>query len=170
MKDEMIVGHFPRKFVCVMCLCQGGLIFCRATGSRLHSEDLLQGRSEVPCVLLFWGNEKITVKTWQSCTYHCKKEGLFWLNLVTSVSYLLCIIKYSGDPLPALHSKQWLKRTMITWFHFDPGCKHYHRTEATCTPTHCMDLLEHMIWLNPRNQLWVGLAYLKLLQLAAYIP
>jgi len=39
---------------------------------------------------------------------HCKKEGLFCLNLVTSVSYLFCIIKYGGNPLPTLHSKQWL--------------------------------------------------------------
>ena len=48
---------------------------------------------------------------------HCKnKEGLFWFKLVTSVSYLFCIIKYSGDPLPALHSKQWLdtySRTLL---------------------------------------------------------
>jgi len=29
---------------------------------------------------------------------HCKKEG-FWLNLVTSVSYLFCISKHSGDPM-----------------------------------------------------------------------
>jgi len=29
--------------------------------------------------------------------------------LVTSVSYLFCIIKYSGVPLPALRSKQWLE-------------------------------------------------------------
>ena len=37
-----------------------------------------------------------------------KKEGLFWLNLVTSVSYLFCIIKYSGDPLPDLHISKYL--------------------------------------------------------------
>jgi len=35
-----------------------------------------------------------------------KKEGFLRLNLVTSVSYLFCIIKYSGDPLSDLHSKQ----------------------------------------------------------------
>jgi len=34
---------------------------------------------------------------------HSNGEGF---NLVTSVSYLFCIIKYSGVPLPALHSKQ----------------------------------------------------------------
>ena len=37
-----------------------------------------------------------------------QKKGLFSLNLVTSVSYLFCIIKYSGNPLPALHSTQGL--------------------------------------------------------------
>jgi len=37
---------------------------------------------------------------------HCKEEGLFGLNLVTSGSHLFCIIKYSGVPLPALHFKQ----------------------------------------------------------------
>jgi len=42
--------------------------------------------------------------------YHCKK-GLFWLNLVTSVSYLFYIIKYSGDTLPALHSR--FSRTLV---------------------------------------------------------
>ena len=33
-----------------------------------------------------------------------KKKRLFRLNLVTSVSHLICIIKCSGVPLPALHS------------------------------------------------------------------
>jgi len=28
----------------------------------------------------------------------------FFLTVIHSVSYLICIIKYSGDPLPALHS------------------------------------------------------------------
>jgi len=40
----------------------------------------------------------------QHITTLCKKEKLFWLKLVTSVSYLLCTIKHSGVPLPALHS------------------------------------------------------------------
>ena len=49
---------------------------------------------------------EVHVPSSQTCT--ARKEGLFWLNLVTSVSYLFCIIKYSEDPLPASHSKQWL--------------------------------------------------------------
>ena len=37
-----------------------------------------------------------------TCTV--QKEEVVILNLATSVSYLFCIIKYSGDPLPALYS------------------------------------------------------------------
>jgi len=41
---------------------------------------------------------------------HCYtlQERRVVLILVTSVSYLFCIIKCSGDQLPALHSKQRL--------------------------------------------------------------
>ena len=37
--------------------------------------------------------------------YHCKK-GKVVLNLVTSVLLIVCIVKHSGVPLPALDSKQ----------------------------------------------------------------
>jgi len=53
------------------------------------------------------GNSSAT-GTCQGWDNHCKKRRvvLTQLILVTSVSFLFCIIKYSGDPLPALHSKQ----------------------------------------------------------------
>ena len=64
MKGETIVGHVPRKIssVCSMFLRRGRLIFCRVTGSRRYSGDLPQGGLEVPCVLLFRGNEKDAAK------------------------------------------------------------------------------------------------------------
>ena len=40
----------------------------------------------------------------------CKGEGF---DLVTPVSYLFCIIEYSGVPLPALHSRQWLENLLV---------------------------------------------------------
>jgi len=52
--------------------------------------------------------------------HYCKKERLFWLNLVITVSYIFCIIKFSGVPLPALHSNNSLNlavgiSSLIRW-------------------------------------------------------
>ena len=49
-----------------------------------------------------------------------KKKRLFWLNLVISVSYVFCIIKFSGVPLLALHSNNSLNlavgiSSLIRW-------------------------------------------------------
>jgi len=44
--------------------------------------------------------EKYEIKV----TKMCQKYS-FFLTVIHSVSYLFCIIKYSGDPLPALHSQ-----------------------------------------------------------------
>ena len=54
-KSERIVSHVPRKIsaVCTMFLRRGGSIICWVTGSRRYSEDLPQGRLEIPCVLTF---------------------------------------------------------------------------------------------------------------------
>jgi len=42
-------------------------------------------------------------------TGYTVKERLFDSNLVTSVSCLFCVIKYSGVPLPALYSNSdWI--------------------------------------------------------------
>ena len=35
---------------------------CHVTGSRRYSEDLIQGRLEIPCVLIFKGGATLTTK------------------------------------------------------------------------------------------------------------
>ena len=64
MKDGMVVGHIPRKIssICSLYLRRGGLIICRVTGSRRYSEDLIQGRLEIPCVLIFKGGATLMTK------------------------------------------------------------------------------------------------------------
>ena len=54
-KDEIIIGHLPRRIsrVCSLFLRRGGTIVCRVTGRRRYSRDLPQGGLEIPCSLLF---------------------------------------------------------------------------------------------------------------------
>ena len=58
------VGHVPRKIstICSVFIRRGGFIRCRVTGSRRYSQDLPQGGLEIPCLLLFNGTEKDTLK------------------------------------------------------------------------------------------------------------
>ena len=58
------VGHVPRKSstICSVFIRRGGSIRCRVTGSRRYSQDLPQGGLEIPCLLLFDGTEKDTLK------------------------------------------------------------------------------------------------------------
>ena len=55
------VGHVPRKIsrLCNMFIEQGGDITCVVTGSRRYSSDLAQGGLEIPCTLIFRGQEKL---------------------------------------------------------------------------------------------------------------
>ena len=64
MKDGTVVGHVPKKIssVCSLHLRRGRLIICCVTGSRRYSEDLIQGRLEIPCVLIFEGDATLTTK------------------------------------------------------------------------------------------------------------
>ena len=64
MKDDNIVGHVPRKIstVCSLFLRRGGLIVCRVTGRRRHSQDLPQGDVEILCMLVFQGDFKYVDK------------------------------------------------------------------------------------------------------------
>ena len=57
-RSGVILGHVPRKIssVCSMFLRRGGTISCRVTGGRRYSEDLPQGRLEVPCTLTLRGS------------------------------------------------------------------------------------------------------------------
>ena len=59
-KDDSVVGHLPKKIskICLLFLRRRGSIRCRVTGSRRSSADLMQGRMEIWCVLLFSGSTK----------------------------------------------------------------------------------------------------------------
>ena len=84
-------------------------------GSQLYFSFLSDKRPDCLCiyigplgVLLVWSFS--TYLCWLAMGFlvdgvHYKKRRVVWFNLVTSVSYFFCIIKYSGVPLPALHSK-----------------------------------------------------------------
>ena len=52
---EIIIGHLPRKLSkqCSLFLRRGGSIFCTVSKGRGYSHDLLQGRLEIFCTLLF---------------------------------------------------------------------------------------------------------------------
>ena len=60
LKADKIVGHVPRKIsaFCHLFLRRGGLMLCQITGHRQFSADLPQGGLEVPCSLIFMGDEK----------------------------------------------------------------------------------------------------------------
>ena len=60
-KSHRNVGHVPSKIssVCSLFLRHGGIIRCTVTGSRRHSDDLLQGGLEIPCTLTFEGSIKM---------------------------------------------------------------------------------------------------------------
>ena len=58
-KDRTIIGHLPRKIsrVCLLFLRRGGSIRCIVIERRRYSSDLPQGGLEIPCRLLFMGEQ-----------------------------------------------------------------------------------------------------------------
>ena len=60
MNGGTIVGHLPKNIsrVCSLFLRRGGSLTCRVTGRRRYSSDLHQGGLEIPCLLIFRGEEK----------------------------------------------------------------------------------------------------------------
>ena len=59
-KDELVVGHLPRKISCICSIFirRGGKIYCTAADSRRYSADLEQGGMEIPCTLTFKTTDK----------------------------------------------------------------------------------------------------------------
>ena len=59
LKDEVTVGHAPRKILSVFSLFlrHGGSIRCRVTASRRYSADLPQGGLEIPCIYKLEGDK-----------------------------------------------------------------------------------------------------------------
>lgn len=62
--DTTVIGHVPRKIssICSLFLRRDGSITCQVTDSRRFSDDLAQGGLEIPCVLRFEGDTKVTAK------------------------------------------------------------------------------------------------------------
>ena len=56
--------HLPKKIsrMCSMFIQEGGEILCTVIGNRRYSSDLVQGGLEIPCTLLFRGEEKYIQK------------------------------------------------------------------------------------------------------------
>ena len=67
LKDDMIIGHILKKIsrICSLFIVRSGTIVCTPIGGRRYSADLPQGGLEIPCKLLFFGeqNEVEKVKT-----------------------------------------------------------------------------------------------------------
>ena len=66
LKDGTIVGHLPRKIKILSVrwyLHRSGTILCRVFGSRRYSWNLIQGGLEIPCILTFEGDAKLTSKS-----------------------------------------------------------------------------------------------------------
>ena len=59
-----VIGHVPRRIssICSLFLRKEGSITCLVTGHRRFSADLVQGGLEIPCVLRFQGDTKVTAK------------------------------------------------------------------------------------------------------------
>jgi len=59
-KDDVIIGHFPRVLsrLCSLFIARGGTITCIINGARRYSADLAQGELEVPCKLKFLSTSK----------------------------------------------------------------------------------------------------------------
>ena len=65
-QNGIIVDRIPQNIsavtACFLSSCYGS-IHCEVTGSRCYSKDLPQGGLEIPCILVFEGDEKAFVKT-----------------------------------------------------------------------------------------------------------
>ena len=63
-KDNTIVGHVARKLsaICSLFLRARGSIGCIVRGSKRYSYDLPQGGLEIPCTLIFSGEQSKIVK------------------------------------------------------------------------------------------------------------
>ena len=59
-----VLGHVPRiiSAACSLFLRKNGRIRCDISGARHHSADLPQGGLEVPCILMFYGEETLVEK------------------------------------------------------------------------------------------------------------
>ena len=57
-KDEVIIGHLPRKISRSLFLRRESSISCRVAGPTRYLADLPQGGLEIPCVLRFEGDTK----------------------------------------------------------------------------------------------------------------
>ena len=88
-KDEdIIISHVPRKisYLCSVFIRRGGVICCIVNGDRRYSRHLPQGGMEVPCRLVFSGEEKdlnkvgkhlsdckMKIVSRPACTHHVEK-------------------------------------------------------------------------------------------------
>lgn len=64
-KSGSIVGHLPKKISSTysLSLMHGGVITCKLTDpNKQYSRDLEQGGLEIPCLLLFHGEQKLLEK------------------------------------------------------------------------------------------------------------
>ena len=59
LKDDMIIGHILKKIsrICSLFITRGGTIVCTPIGGSRYSEDLPQGGLEIPCKLVFIGEQ-----------------------------------------------------------------------------------------------------------------
>ena len=64
MRGTTVISHVPRRIssICSLFLRKEGSITCQVTGHRQFSKDLVQGGLEVPCVLHFEGDTKVSAK------------------------------------------------------------------------------------------------------------
>lgn len=64
-KSGNIVGHLPKKIssTCSLFLRRGGTLTCKVTNpSKRYSRDLEQGGLEIPCVIIFRGEQELLDK------------------------------------------------------------------------------------------------------------
>ena len=63
MRGDTVIGHIPRKIsVYSLFLHREGSITCQVSNSRQYLDDLVQGGLEIPCILVFEGDEKVIAK------------------------------------------------------------------------------------------------------------
>jgi len=64
-KSGNIIGHLPKKIssTCLLFLRRGGMLTCKITNpNKQYSRDLEQGDLEIPCLVIFQGEQEMLDK------------------------------------------------------------------------------------------------------------
>ena len=107
MRCDAVVGHVPRVS---LFLHQEDSITCQRTGYRRYSDYLVQGGLEIPCVLRFEGNDKLTAKAKKlmESTLSAKSVDLL-VTKKRKVTDTLTVLSHTTKDSNTEVTKQWVR-------------------------------------------------------------